>query len=106
VVERSFVQNAKQILGTNGVFVMNLVAESADVKRHIETVRQVFGDTVVVAMQRGGNLVIFAGETLHDPRRAKMAMRNAERVEDRLGLFFPTLIQHLNERAGKWPGVK
>jgi spermidine synthase len=106
VVERSFVQNAKQILGTNGVFVMNLIAESADVKRHIETVRQVFGDTVVVAMQRGGNLVIFAGGTLRDPRRAKMAMRNAERVEHRLGLFFPTLIQHLNERAGKWPCVK
>ena len=106
VVERSFVQNAKQILGTNGVFVMNLVAESADVKRHIETVRQVFGDTVVVAMPRGGNLVIFAGETLQDPRRARIAMRNAEHVEDRLGLFFPTLIQHLNERAGKWPGVK
>jgi len=106
VVERSFVENAKQILGTNGVFVMNLVAESADAKRHIETVRQVFGDTVVVAMQRGGNLVIFAGATLHDPRRAKMAMRNAERVEDTLGLFFPTLIQHLNERAGKWPCVK
>jgi spermidine synthase len=106
VVERSFVENAKQILGTNGVFVMNLVAESADAKRHIETVRQVFGDTVVVAMQRGGNLVIFAGATLHDPRRAKMAMRNAERVEDTLGLFFPTLMQHLNERAGKWPCVK
>jgi hypothetical protein len=51
-------------------------------------------------------LVIFAGGTLHDPRRAKMAMRNAERVEDRLGLFFPTLVQHLNERAGKWPCVK
>jgi spermidine synthase len=106
VVERSFVENARQILGTNGVFVMNLVAESADAKRHIETVRQVFGDTVIVAMQRGGNLVIFAGATLHDPRRAKMAMRNAERVEDTLGLFFPTLIQHLNERAGKWPCVK
>jgi spermidine synthase len=106
VVERSFVENTRQILGTNGVFVMNLVAESADAKRHIETVRQAFGDTVIVAMQRGGNLVIFAGATLHDPRRAKMAMRNAERVEDTLGLFFPTLIQHLNERAGKWPCVK
>jgi spermidine synthase len=106
VVERSFIENTKQILGANGVFVMNLVAESADVKRHIETVRQVFGDTVVVAMQRGGNLVIFAGGTLHDPRRAKTAMRNAERVEDRLGLFFPTLIQHLSERAGKSPCVK
>jgi spermidine synthase len=103
VVERSFVENTKHILGANGVFVMNLVAESADAQRHVETVRQVFGDTVVVAMQRGGNLVIFAGQTLHDPRRARMAARNAERVEERLGLFFPTLIQHLNELAAKWP---
>jgi hypothetical protein len=42
-----------------------------------------------------------ASATLHDLRHAKMAMRNAERVEDRLGLFFPILIQHLNERAGE-----
>ena len=97
VVERSFVENTKQILGTNGVFVMNLVAESDDAKRHVETVRQVFRDTVVVAMQRGGNLIIFAGQTLLDPQRAKMAVRNAERIEHRLGLFFPTLIQRLNE---------
>jgi spermidine synthase len=103
VVERSFVENAKQILGTNGVFVMNLVAESADAQRHVETVRQVFGSAVVVAMQRGGNLVIFAGQTLHDPQRARLAVRNAKRVEDRLGLFFPNLIQHLNELAGTWP---
>jgi spermidine synthase len=102
VVERSFVENTKQILGTNGVFVMNVVADSADAKRHVETVRQVFGAAVVVAMQRGGNLVIFAGQTLHDPQRARSAVRNAERVEDRLGLFFPTLIRHLNELAGKW----
>jgi spermidine synthase len=105
VVERSFIENTKLILGTNGVFVMNVVAESADAKRHVETIRQVFGDTVVVAMQRGGNLVIFAGQMLHDPQRARMALRNAERVEERLGLFFPTLIQHLNERAGKLPCV-
>jgi spermidine synthase len=103
VVEPSFIENTKQILGANGVFVMNLVAESADARRHFETIRQVFADTVVVAMQRGGNLVIFAGQSLHDPRRARMAVRNAERVEDRLGLFFPTLIQHLNELAGKLP---
>jgi spermidine synthase len=103
VVEPSFMENTKQILGANGVFVMNLVAESADARRHFETIRQVFADTVVVAMQRGGNLVIFAGQSLHDPRRARMAVRNAERVEDRLGLFFPTLIQHLNELAGKLP---
>jgi spermidine synthase len=101
VVERSFVENAKQILGTNGVFVLNLVAESADAKRHVETIRQVFRDTFVVAMQRGGNLIIFAGQNLDDPQRARMAVRNAERIEDRLGLFFPTLIQHLNEFAAK-----
>jgi spermidine synthase len=101
VVKRSFIENTKQILGANGVFVMNLVAESADAHRHVKTVQQVFGDTVVVAMQRGGNLVIFAGQALHDPQRARMAARNAERVEDRLGLFFPTLIQHLNERAAR-----
>jgi spermidine synthase len=106
VVERSFVENTKRILGSNGVFVLNLIAESADAKRHIETVRQVFADAVVVAMQRGGNLVIFAGQMLHDPQRARMAVRNAERVEDRLGLFFPTLIQHLNERADQRPCVK
>jgi spermidine synthase len=103
VVERSFIENAKQILGANGVFVMNLVAESADAKRHIETVRQVFGAAVVVAMQRSGNLVIFTGQTLHDPQRARMAVRNAESVENKLGLFFPTLIRHLGEFAGKWP---
>ena len=97
VVKRSFVENTRRILGTNGVFVMNLVAESDDAKRHVETVRQVFRDTVVVAMQRGGNLIIFAGQTLLDPQRAKMAVRNAERVEHRLGLFFPTLIQRLKE---------
>jgi len=97
--------NTKQILGTNGVFVMNLVAESADAKRHVETVRQVFGTAIVVAMKHDGNLVIFAGQTLHDPQRTKMAMRNAERIEDRLGLFFPTLIQRLDGLAGEWPCV-
>jgi spermidine synthase len=103
VVERSFVENTRQILGANGVFVLNLLADSDDANRHLETVRQVFGDTVVVAMQRGGNLVVFAGQTLHDPRRARMALRNAERIEDKLGLFFPTLIRHLNALAGEWP---
>lgn len=99
VVQRSFFENAKQILGTNGVFVMNLVVDSDDVKGHLETVRHVFGAAVIVAVQRGGNLVIFAGQTLLDPQHARIAVRNAERAEQRLGLFFPTLIQHLNERA-------
>jgi spermidine synthase len=102
VIERAFVENTKRILGANGVFVMNLVAESADTQRHLETVRQVFGASVAVATQRGGNLVILAGQTLDDPQRARMAMRNAERVEDRLGLFFPTLIRHLKALADKW----
>ena len=101
VVERSFVENARQILGADGVFVMNLVAENAEARRHIETVREVFGDTINIAMQRGGNLVIFAGQKLHDPRRARLAVRNAERVEALFGLFFPTLIQHFKNIADK-----
>src|ERR1700722_20729881 len=99
VIERSFMENAKRVLGKNGVFVMNVVAETDDATRYVETVRQVFGESVVViVMQRGGNLVVFAGQTLHD-QRVRMAVRNAERAEARLGLFFPTLIQHLNEIA-------
>jgi spermidine synthase len=100
VVERSFVENCKRILGCNGVFVMNIVADPDDARRHVATVRQVFGEAIVViAMQRGGNLVVFAGHALLDQQRLKAAVRNAERAEIRLGLFFPTLIQHLNEIA-------
>ena len=103
VIERSFIENAKRILGKNGIFVMNVVADTDDAKRYVETVRQVFEESVVViVMQRGGNLVVFAGQTLHDPQRVRMAVRNAERAEARLGLFFPTLIQHLNEIADRW----
>ena len=104
VVEKSFLQNAKRSLSTNGVFVMNLVAESAEAKRHIASIQQVFGGSVVVIAIRGGgsNLVVFAGQPLHDPQRVLMAMRNAKRIEDRLGLFFPTLIRRLNEIADRW----
>ena len=97
VVKPSFIDNARRMLGENGVFVMNLVAETRDANRHLETMRQVFGESVaVIAMQRGGNLVVFACQALRDPQRVGMALRNAERVEDTLGLFFPTLIEHLN----------
>jgi hypothetical protein len=48
-------------------------------------------------MKRGGNLVVSAGNALLGPHRMPLALRNAERVEDRLGLFFPTLLQHLPE---------
>jgi spermidine synthase len=102
VVERSFIENAKRVLGRNGVFVMNVVAEPADAARHIGTVRQVFGEPVVIiTMHSGDNLVVFAGQALCDPQRAQMALRNAERAEHELGLFFPTLIEHLNEVANR-----
>jgi spermidine synthase len=97
VVARAFVENAKQILGPNGVYVLNLVAEVDECTDVVETIRQVFGSPIVVAMKRGGNLVVFAGNALLDPHRMPLALRNAERVEDRLGLFFPTLLQHLQD---------
>jgi spermidine synthase len=98
VVERDFVENAKLTLGTHGIFVMNLVAEADDCSRHVETIRQVFGGPVIViAMKRDSNLVVFAGNALLDPRRMPLALRNAERFEGKLGLFFPTLMKHVNE---------
>ena len=98
VVERAFVEDAKLILGAHGIFVMNLVAEADDCNRHVETIRQVFGGPVIViAMKCDSNLVVFAGNALLDPRRIPLALRNAERLEGKLGLFFPTLMKHVNE---------
>ncbi len=103
VVEPSFIENAKQALGARGVFVMNLVAELGDCKKHVETIRRVFGDPVlVIAMQCGGNFVVFAGQALRDRKRLALVARNAERIEGKLGLVFPTLLRHLTEFADKW----
>jgi len=96
VVEREFVENAKRILKPNGVFVLNLVANVAECKRYVETIRQVIGSPVIViAMKQSGNQVVFAGRALRDPKRIPVALRNAKRVEAGLGLLFPTLLQHL-----------
>lgn len=101
VVEPAFVENAKRLLGPNGVFVLNLVAEVEECERYVETIRQVFeSPVIVIAMKLGGNRVVFAGNALLDPQRVPLALRNAERIEDRLGLFFPTLLRHLNEAHG------
>jgi hypothetical protein len=82
--------------------VLNLVAEADECERHVETIRQVFDSPVmVIAMKQGGNLVVFAGKALLDPHRVPMALRNAESIEDRLGLFFPTLVRRLNETHGR-----
>ena len=102
VVDRSFLENAKQILGAQGVLVMNVVAAIQDAERYVETIQQVFGEAIVIAMKRDDNLVVFAGNSLHNPQHVRLAVRNAERAEDRLGLFFPTLIQCLNDIADRW----
>lgn len=102
VVERGFVENARRILRPSGVFVLNLVAEVDECERYVETIRQVFDSPVIViAMKQGGNLVVFAGNALLDPQRVPLALHNAERIEDRLGLFFPTLLRHLNKAHGR-----
>lgn len=103
VVQPSFIEHAKKLLGTHGVFVMNLVADVDDCKRYVARIREVFGEgVIVIATQRGSNLVVFASQTMTDPQRLLMAARNAERYEIRLGLFFPTLIQRLTELADRW----
>jgi spermidine synthase len=103
VVERTFLENARRLLGKHGVLVMNVVAEVADSKRHVSVIKEIFGDSVIViAIQHGSNLVVFASQTMDDPQRLAMAVRNAERYESRLGLFFPTLIQRLTELVDRW----
>jgi spermidine synthase len=103
VVERTFLENTKRLLGSRGVLVMNIVAEVADSERHVSLIKEVFGDSVVVIAVRGdSNLVVFASQTMEDPQRLAMAVRNAERYETRLGLLFPTLIQRLTELLDRW----
>jgi len=105
VVEREFVQNAKRILNANGVFVLNLAAEAQDCDRYVETIRQVFASPVIViAMKQEGNRVVFAGNALLDPCRIPSALHNAQQLEARLGLRFPTLLQHLNESRNRTDG--
>lgn len=98
VVERAFLENAKRVLAPNGVFVLNLVAEAGECERYVETIRQVFDSPVIVtAIKRGGNLVVFASNAMRDPLCVLSALRSAERIEDRFGFFFPTLLGHLKE---------
>jgi spermidine synthase len=102
VVQPSFIEHAKTLLGTHGVFVMNLVADADDCKRYVARIREVFGEgVIVIATQRDSNLVVFASRTMTDPQRLLMAARNAERCESQLGLFFPTLIQRLTNLADR-----
>jgi len=105
VVDYEFVKNAKRILKPKGVFVLNLVAEKAECEHYVETIRKVFGSPVIViAMKQVENQLVFAGNELLDPYRIPVALRNAEQVETRLGLRFPTLLQHLNEAHGRLGG--
>jgi hypothetical protein len=59
-------------------------------------------EAIVIAMKRDDNLVVFAGNSLHNQQHVRLAVRNAEHAKDRLGLFFPTLIQCLNDIADRW----
>jgi spermidine synthase len=98
VTERSFLQDARRVLSTHGIFVMNFTSDLVVHKRYIEKIRSVFGSPVIaVAVDNGGNVVVFAGRALLDRRRLIAATRNAQRIEARLGLQFPTLLQRTRE---------
>ena len=98
VTERSFLQDARRVLSTLGIFVMNLVADLEVCKRFIEEIRSVFGGPVIaVEVDNGSNVVVFAGCALRNRRRLIAATRNAQHIEARLGLHFPTLLQRTRE---------
>jgi spermidine synthase len=98
VVKRPFLENSRRVLSPRGVFVMNLAEDKDVCDRHIETVRSVFGAPVIaVAMEHAGNVVVFAGSALRDRRRLMMATRNSHRIQEQLGLHFPTLLRRTSE---------
>jgi len=98
VTERSFLEDARRVLSTRGIFVMNLVASREVYMHHIEEIRSVFGGPVIpVDVDNGGNMVVFAGPTLRKRRRLIATTRNALHIETRLGLQFPTLLQRTRE---------
>jgi len=67
-------------------------------KCYIEKIRSVFGGPVIaVAVDNGGNVIVFAGRALRNRRRLIAATRNAQHIEARLGLHFPTLLQRTRE---------
>jgi len=98
VMERSFLQDARRVLSTRGIFVMNLVEDPEVCKRYIAKIRSVFGGPVIaVAIESSGNMVVFAGRALRNRRRLSAVTRNARHIEARLGLHFPTLLQRTRE---------
>ena len=104
VTERSFLQDARRVLSRHGIFVMNHVAEHGEYQRYIEEIRLVFGGPVIaVPVDNGGNMVVFAGRALRNRRRLTAATRNAQHVEARLGLQFPTLLQRTREFQNRLP---
>src|ERR1017187_7630822 len=104
VTKRSFLQDAHRVLSRHGIFVMNLVADHEAYQRYIEEIRLIFGGPVIaVPVDNGGNMVVFAGRALRNRRRLTAATRNAQHVEARLGLQFPTLLQRTREFQNRLP---
>lgn len=98
VTEREFLHDARRVLSRRGIFVMNLVDSLAVCKRYIETIRSVFGGPVIaVNVDNGANVVVFAGLPLLNRRSLVAAPHHAQRIENRLGLSFPTLVRLTRE---------
>ncbi len=98
VTKRAFLQDARRVLSRRGILVMNLVASLADCKRYIDSIRSVFGGPVIaVKVDEGSNVVVFAGRPLLNRRRLVAATYNAQHIEGRLGLSFPTLLRLTRE---------
>jgi hypothetical protein len=86
------------VLSKRGIFVMNIVANLAACKHHIDTIRSVFGGPVIaVNVDSGANVVVFAGRPLRNRRSLVAAPLHAQHIEGRLGLSFPTLLPLIRE---------
>lgn len=102
IANREFLQDARSVVGRDGVCVINLAEYESNVERMLEMVREVFGGPVFsVRVGWGGNTVLFAGGALGDVRRLELVASRARDLQARLGLRYSRIPRLVDELLGR-----
>lgn len=93
-----FYENARRCLSPAGVFVMNLAGEKAAYLPHLDWIREIFGEAVIVVpVEDGSNCVVFAQKEMHTEPQWKWLLCHARRLESLYGLKFSTYVHELKQ---------
>ncbi len=88
--------NLRRRLTVNGVLVVNVCGEDAEVEGHMGRIQGVFGDRLMsLPAREDGNLIVLGFRS--EPRGWSGAEldRHARRLEERFGLAFPRFARHM-----------